>query len=143
MLWTEHKAQLCALGVKNLTVRRGTVTRAKTQRMCHEQGGLKQLLCLKHTNTELWFHPSIGNCQRGLHGLLMEKPPALVSNPALSWVKISWQLGAAGGTTAGAGCQCRAQAQGNHSCPTSLDFLQHRSSEQGAPHRAPSPDDDA
>lgn len=62
--------------------------------MCHEQGGLKQFLCLEHRNTELWYHPSVGNCPRGLHVLLMEKPPALVSNSVFSCVKFSWQHGA-------------------------------------------------
>lgn len=100
--------------------------------MCHEQGGLKQFLCLKHINTELWYHPSVGNCLCGLRVLLMEKPPALVSNSAFSCVKFSWQHRAVCGTVAGV-LDVSAELKDRAIPPasTSLDFLQHGPSAHG------------
>lgn len=106
----------------------------------HEQGGLKQFLCLEHINSEPWYHPSIGNCLRGLHVLLMETPPALVSNLAFSCVEFSWQHGAVCGTMAGVlDVSAEFKDRTIAPAPTSLDFLQawakclqsclHRSSE--------------
>lgn len=94
--------------------------------MCHEQGELKQSLCLKHINTELWYHPSVGNSLRGLHVLLMEKPPALVSNSAFSCVTFSRQHGAVCGTMAGVlDVNAELKDKAIVPAPTSVDFLQH------------------
>lgn len=109
--------------------------------MCHEQGGLKQFLCLEHRNTELWYHLSVGNCLRGLHVLLMEKPPALVSNSTCSCVKFSWQHGAVCGTVAGV-LDVSAQLK-DRAAPPAWTFSSHvcTGAQSRVLPRASSPDD--
>lgn len=68
--------------------------------MCHEQGGLKQSLqCQTHTLNG--GTPIRRQCLRRLCVLLMEKPPALVSNSAFICQQLPWQRGANHGCPAG------------------------------------------